>query len=105
MANVNLVLAAIVEDVLAQRVLADQARAEEREGGAGSGEVNQDVVRGAAGALGLAANVAQLLRLRVNVNEFDLVNDPVAAGQEAGVAVCGFVFHGGKAAVSTTSER
>ena len=79
--------------MFAQGVLADEAGGEEREGGAGPGEVNQNIVGRAAGALGLAANVGELLRLRIDINHLDLVDDPVAAGEQAGAGGCAFLFH------------
>ena len=99
MAGVNFVLAAIAENLFPQGVVADQAGAEERKDGAGSGQINQHVVGRAAGPLRLAADVAQLLRLRINVYEFDLVNDPVAPGQQSATVVCAFVLHGAQGPV------
>jgi len=49
--------------------------------------------------LRLAADVPELLRLRVNIDQFDLIDDPVASGQNATPGVSSFVFHGGKGAV------
>ena len=103
-ADVNLVLAAGVADVFAEGVLADQAGGEEREGRAGLGEINQDVVRRAAGALGLAANVGELFGLRIDINHLDLVNDPVAPGEEAAAVICASILHGGRVAVCANSE-
>jgi hypothetical protein len=82
--DINLVLAAGSEDVFAEGVLADQTGGEEREWGAGPREVRQDVVGRAPGALGLAANVGELFRLRIHIDHLDLVDDPVAAGEQAG---------------------
>jgi hypothetical protein len=84
--------------VIAQRILADEAGGEERERDAGPGEVNQHVVRGAAGPFGLATDVGELFRLGIDVNHLDLVNDPVAPGEEAATLTSSCVFHGGKAA-------
>src|SRR4051794_28680707 len=56
-ARVDRMLAAIVEDEIAQSVFADQPRASEREIGPQFGEVEQDIVGSAPGTLGLAANV------------------------------------------------
>lgn len=87
MPHVNLVLAAIIEDLVAKGVLADEARAEERERDAGFGEVNQDIVRSAAGSLGLAANVSELFGLRIDVDQFDLVDDPIPASEEPAMGI------------------
>jgi hypothetical protein len=92
--NVNFVGAAIVKDQISQRVLADEACGKQGKGRSGFGEVYQDIVRGAACPLRLAADVAELLRLRVNINHFYLIDDPVASGQNAMASVCGLVFHG-----------
>ena len=102
--DVDLVLAAGGEDVLAEGILADEAGREERERSARPGEVNQDVVGRAAGALGLAANVGELLRLRIDVDHLDLVDDPIAAGEQTAAAVCTLILHDGKALLCATSE-
>src|SRR6266853_3080896 len=79
-ASIYFVLAAIVEDLLAERVTANQPCPIKREGSAGLGKIHQDIVRRAAGSLRLGADVAQLLRLRIDVDEFHLIDYPVAAG-------------------------
>ncbi len=104
MFDVNLVLAAGGEDALTEGVLADQARREERERSAGPGEINQNVIGRAAGAFRLAANIRELLRLRINVNHLDLVNDPIAAGQQSTAVVCKLILHHGEALLCATSE-
>lgn len=91
--DVHLVLAARSEDMFAKGVLAYQAGGEERERGAGPGEVHQDVIGRASGALGLATNVGELFRLRIHIDHLDLVDDPVAAGEQAGAGYCAFLFH------------
>ena len=80
-AGVNVMFLAIVENELAEGVLAHQARGEKGKRGTEFGEINQNVVRRAAAALRLAANVGELLRLRIDINHFDLINDPVATGK------------------------
>src|SRR5690349_17933887 len=77
-ANVYLVLSAIFENLLAQRVSAHQTSAKKREGRAGFGKIHQHIVRRAAGPLRLGANVAQLFRLGIDVDEFYLIDNPVA---------------------------
>src|ERR1041385_2430741 len=49
--NVNIVVPAILQDLLSQGVFADEAGAIEREGSAGFSEVYQHIVRSPAGAL------------------------------------------------------
>ncbi len=104
MLHVNLVLAAGGEDVLAQGILADEAGREQREGRAGPSEINQNVVGRAARALGLAPNVGELLRLRIDINHLDQVNDPVASGEQAAAVFRTLILHDGKAVVCGTSE-
>jgi len=43
--------------------------------------------------LRLAANVGELLRLRIDINHFDLVNDPGAAGKKAATGRGRSAFH------------
>ena len=78
---------------VAQGVLADQTRAEQGEWRPGLGQRDQNIVRRPAGPLGLAANVAQLFRLGININDFDLIDDPVSAGEQTAAGVCAFSFH------------
>ena len=47
MAGIDLMLPAIIKDLLAQSVLADQPGGQKRKRSAGLGEVNQNVVRSA----------------------------------------------------------
>ena len=84
---------AIVENKLAEGVLAHQTRGEKGKRHTEFGEVNQNVVRRAAGALRLAANVGELLQLRIDINHFDLVNNPVAAGKKAATGRGRSAFH------------
>ena len=78
-----LALLAIPQDSFAQRIFADQARPKKREGRPESGEVNDHIVGCAARSLSLAADIGQLFRLRIHIDELDLVDDPVAARQQA----------------------
>ena len=91
--RVDFVLPAFLQDALPQRVPANQAGAEQRKSHTQPGQVHQDVVRRASRALRLAANVGELFRLRININQLDLVDDPVAARENAASARDGFVFH------------
>ena len=63
-------------------ILADQAGGQEGKGSLQAGQVDEEVVGRSAGALGLGANVGQLLPLRIDIDHFDLVNDPVARRQQ-----------------------
>jgi hypothetical protein len=92
-------LAAIIEDLVAQSIIADEAGAEKGEGDPGLSEIDQDVVGGATRPLRLRTDVAKLLRLRIDIDEFDLVDDPIPAGQEPAMPVRTYVFHGGEATV------
>ena len=92
--GIDFALATITQNSLAERVLADQAGAEEGEICAETSQVHDHVIRGAAGTLaGLAADIGQLLALRVNVNQFDLIDDPIAASQQAAPGGGAFSIH------------
>src|SRR2546426_10962851 len=99
MANIDFVLAAILENLFTQRVLVDQSSAEQRKGSLAPGQIDEHIIRSAASALRLPANVSQLLGLRVHIDEFDLVDDPIPASQEATVGIRVSVFHDAKLAV------
>src|ERR1043166_570407 len=96
MFGINVVLAAVAENLLAKRIFSDEAGSHQRERCAGIGEIYQNVVRRTAGALGLATDISELLRLRIDVNNFYLVNDPVPTGEQTAAAVSIRAFHGAK---------
>jgi hypothetical protein len=100
--NVNAVLAAGFEHSFSQRIIANEAGSKEREWRAGFGKINQDVEGRSAGAHGLAADSAQLLRLRVDVDHFYVIDHPVAPGQQTAPTVRASAFHGADGA---SSER
>src|SRR5207244_9609061 len=54
----------------------------QRQTGAEFSQVDQDIVRRPAGALRLAENIGQLLALRKDIDDFDLIDDPIAAGEQ-----------------------
>jgi hypothetical protein len=54
--------------------------------------------------LGLAADVAKLLRLGIDVDQFDLIDDPIAARKQATTTICVQFFHVGSTAVGAFSE-
>jgi len=85
--------------LFAQGIFADESGADQRERRARFGQVNKDIVRRSARALGLAADIAELFGLRIDINQFDLVNDPIATGQQPVVRIRPMVLHGGKTAV------
>ncbi len=93
LARVNLMALAIGQDFAAQRVVADQPGGGERKRGAEPGEIAEHIVGSAAGALGLAANIGQLLALGKDINELDLVNDPIATGEKTRAGGRRFKFH------------
>ena len=84
MADVDVMAAAILQNDAAQVVIAHQAGGAEREGSLQAGQIDGDIVRRTARALGLAANIGQLVALRIDINDLDLINDPIARGQQAG---------------------
>ncbi len=91
--GIDFELSAVGEDAFAQLIFADQAGGVERERGAEDGEIDKHVVWGSAGALALTADVGKAFRLGIDVNHFDLVNDPVAAGEYAGACSRRFCVH------------
>ena len=91
--RVDFVLPTVLQDALPQRVPTNQAGGEKRKRHTQPGQVHQDVVRSPARALRLAANVGELFRLRININQLHLVDDPVAARKYAASGRDGFVFH------------
>ena len=91
--RVDSALPAIIQDTLTERVAADQAGAEQWQRHPEAGKVHQDVVRRSTGSLRLAANICQLFRLRKNINQLDLVNDPIATSKKTAPGRGGFAFH------------
>jgi hypothetical protein len=92
------------EDLLAERIFADQPRAKKWKGGARFCKVNQHIVRSAAGALGLAADIAKLLGLGIGIDQFDLVDNPIAAREQAATTIGALFFHVGNTGVDAISE-
>jgi hypothetical protein len=84
MSGIDAVTAAIFQDYAAQIVVTDHSGAHQREGDLQAGQTDEDVIGSPAGALGLGANIGQLIALGVNINDFNLVNDPVSCRQQAG---------------------
>ena len=73
---------AIGQDFFAPQVFADKSSRVMRKRGAEFGEIDEDIIRSAAGALGLAADIGQLLALWIHIDHFDLVDDPISACQQ-----------------------
>ena len=67
-ASVDLVLAAILQDLLTQSVLPHQAARIKGEGSSEPGQVDQHVVGRAARSLSFTPNIGKLLRLRINID-------------------------------------
>lgn len=85
---------AVGQNGFAEHVLAHETSAGERQTDVQLGEVEQHIVGRAAGALMLAANVGQRFTGGKGVNDLDLVNDPVAAGEDASAGrFAGLGFH------------
>src|ERR1044071_98563 len=80
MTNINIVIAAISENLFSERVFPHETCAIKREGSSRFSEVHQHIVRSAASALRLCADVAQLFRLGIDIYQFDLIDNPVAPG-------------------------
>ena len=87
--RVDPVVPAILQNILPQGVLADQPSALERKRGFHFRQVQQHVVGGSSGPLRLIVDIRQLFVLRVNVDDLDLINDPITAGQHAGSVILG----------------
>ena len=75
--SVNLMALEIGEDVFAQRILAHQPRATERNLRAQLGEIHNQIVGRPARALALAQNVGQRFPLRKHIHHLHLIHDPV----------------------------
>ena len=95
MAESNFVLATIARIDSPRAVLPDEAGGEEGETAPALGQIDEHIVRRTAGALGLAANIGELFGLGIDVDQLDLVDNPIAAGQQASMALYAFGFHGG----------
>src|SRR5205085_8723400 len=96
MPDIDFMLAAIIQDLCPQGILADQSRAKQGERNARFSQIDEHVIRSAASPLGLALNIAKLLRLWVDVDHLDLIDDPIAASQQTEVGICLLILHSGK---------
>ena len=92
-AGVDVMAAAVLQNNTAQIIIAHQAGRAEGEGSLQAGQINGHIVRRTAGPLGLTANVRQLIALRINVNDLDLIDDPIASGQQPGTSCRSAFFH------------
>lgn len=81
-AGIYFVFFAVLEDFLAEGIFTDEACAGEGEGCAEFGEVDEDVIGAAAGALFLGEDIGQCFGVGIDVDLLDLVDDPVASGEE-----------------------
>ncbi len=80
--GIDFVLFAVLEDFLAEWVFADESGAGEGEGGAEFGEVDEDVIGASSGALFLGEDISEGFWAGIDVDLFDLVDDPVSSGEE-----------------------
>src|SRR5581483_8046283 len=92
-ASIDLMFFAIGEDFLSERVFAHEAGTGEWERGTEFGEVHQDVIGRAASALGLGGYIGERLALGIDINDLDLINDPVASSQDPSPGRNGFCLH------------
>lgn len=83
-AGLNFALAAIGDDAFTAGVLAYQSGAGEGEGGSQASEIDEDIVRGAAGAQGLGFDGGEFFDTGVGIDDFDFIDDPVSSGKDAG---------------------
>ena len=93
MPGIDAMAAAIVQDDPAKIVIADQAGGGEGEGSLQARQGDGDIVRRAARAPELAANIGQLIALRIDINHLDLINDPIARSQQAAPGFSSAFFH------------
>src|SRR5665213_906253 len=82
-AAVNAMRGAVAQNLFTVGVAANQAYTGERKTAAEFGEVFGDVVRAAAVAIGLGGDVGERVLRGPYVNHFDVVHNPVAAGEQA----------------------
>src|SRR2546429_9491896 len=76
--GIDLMPPAVRQNLASQIIITDQTGSDQRKRRGAFGEIDQHVVRRAPGSLRLAADIAQLFRLGINVDDFDLINDPVS---------------------------
>jgi hypothetical protein len=70
---------AISYDFLSVFVLADESGCFQGEGGSHKGEIHEDIVGGASRAMGTRENICKRVLRGPSVDDFDVVDDPVAA--------------------------
>ena len=109
-ASVDATPATIIEDNFSGAILTDKSGAQERKRNSGSSQAHQHVVRGAAGPLRLRSNVSKLFRLRIHIDDFDLIDDPIASREETLAVLAGSLndFHFKRATggtVNATGEQ
>src|SRR5437899_1211432 len=102
--GVNLVRFTGLENFLAERIFAHQTCTQKWKRNARFGQIDQYIVGCATGPLGLAADVAKLLGLGIDIDQFDLVDDPVAACEQAATTICGQFIHIGSTEAGTIDE-
>jgi len=76
--GVNLVVLEIGEDVFAERILAYQPCAAERNLCTQLGEIHNQIVRRPTRASALAQNIRQRFPLRKHIHHFHLIDDPIS---------------------------
>lgn len=81
--GINAMRSAIAQNRFAIGIAANQANARKRKTTAELGEIFRDVVRPAAIAIGLGGDVGERVLRGPHVNHFDMVHNPVAAGEQA----------------------
>ena len=65
------------------RIGPDEADARQRKRCAQSGQIDQNIERTAAIADRFAQNIRQRILLGIGVNDFEIINDPVASGEDS----------------------
>jgi len=101
--RIDLVLPAIVQNQFTKAVLAHQTGPHQWKIGAQLRQIKQDVLGSPSGPLRLAANIRKLLPLRKDIDEFYLIDDPVAAAQNTAPQILS--FHDTNSAFSPVPDR
>lgn len=87
--GVDVVVGAVGEDGIAIGIVPDEADGFEGEGGAEFGEIFEDVVGATAVAGGFRADIGEHVLGGISVDHFDVIDDEIPAGEDAGARGAG----------------
>ena len=88
--GVNTPALAVRQDFPAQRVDPHHPGGGQRKRGPQPHQIHQHIVRRPAGSLRLTPDIGQMTALRINIHHFDLIDNPIAPGEEAGTGLGNF---------------